>query len=50
MFDGVPRRSDDLGGAEAPRGPAVASQQVLGALHVVRQPGAEGPYRGPHQQ
>lgn len=46
----VPFRSDDIGGAAAPGGPAVASQQVLGTVHVVRQPGTAGPDRGSHQQ
>lgn len=38
----VPLRFDDVRGAEAPGGLALSSQQVLGSLHVVRQPGSEG--------
>lgn len=43
-------RFDDVRGAEAPGGLAISSQQVLGSLHVVRQPGSEGSDRGSHQQ
>lgn len=49
-FHTVPLRFDDIRGAEAPGGLALASQQVLGSLHVVREPGSEGSHRGPHQQ
>jgi len=43
-------RPHDARGVEAPGGPALPSQQVLGALHVVREPGDASADRGPHQQ
>lgn len=43
-------RPHDARGVEAPGGSALTSQQVLGALHVVREPGDAGTDRGPHQQ
>lgn len=44
----VSRRFDDFRGAEAPGGLALPSQQVLGSLRVVRQPGPESSDGGSH--
>lgn len=46
----VPLRFDDFRGAEAPGGLALSTQQVLGSLHVVRQPGYESSDWRSHQQ